>query len=139
MKKRFIVALASIGFVVMLAIVFIIVYLSISGPREANFNRYNIQTIAYVDTIRQEQVRKGGDWRLILSYTINDESYFIDVSIRSRTPLPRGTPVPIRYSQNNPQRAVVHLDYPIAVNDSIEVYFTRYRHGGIHYVLRRIE
>ena len=131
--------LAGIGLVGLIAIPTIIIYGTISGPRTANFNRYNVQTVAYVDTIRRQQARSIGDWRLILSYTVDDEPHFIDVSIRSRVPLPKGTPVRIRYSQNNPRRAVVHLDYPIAVNDSIEIYFTRYRLGGIHYVLRRIE
>ena len=129
--------LISVGALGLIAIPIIIIVGTISGPREANFNRYNVQTIAYVDTIRHQQARKTGSWRLILSYSIGDESYIQDVSIRSNTPLPKGTPVPIRYSQNNPNRAVVHLDYPVPLNDSIEIYFTRYRLGGIHYILRR--
>ena len=125
--------LAGIGLVGLIAIPTIIIFLTISGPREANFNRYNVQTIAYVDTISWRQ----GQWSLIFSYTVENNIYIGNRQIRSKAPLPKGTPVRIRYSQNNPRRAVIHLDYPIAVNDSIEIYFTRYRLGGIHYVLRR--
>jgi hypothetical protein len=127
--------LAGLGFILMLAIPTIIISLTIRGPREANFNRYNIQTIAYVDTISWRQ----GRWSLIFSYTVENNIHIGNQQIRSRTPLPKGTPVRIRYSQTNPHRAVVHLDYPIQVNDSIELYFTRYRLGGIHYILRRRE
>ena len=144
MKKAIRFIIISICTLICLAIPTIIIYLTISGPREANFNRYNVQTIAYVDTIRQggqgRQGRHSSDrWTHTLSYIVGGESYSRPIEIRSRTPLPKGTLVPIRYSQNNPTRVVVHLHYPIPLNDSIELYFTRHRLGGIHYILRRRE
>ena len=134
--------LISVGALGLIAIPIIIIVGTISGPREANFNRYNVQTIAYVDAIRQGGQSRGNRhssnwWTHTLSYIVEGESYIRPITIRSNTPLPKGTPVPIRYSQNNPTRVVLHLDYPVQLNDSIEIYFTRYRLGGIHYTLRR--
>ena len=100
---------------------------------------YNGLTVAYVDTIRQGTPggRGGVGWTLVLSYMVENESYIRPVAIRTSAPLPKGTPVPIRYQQRNPGRNVAfHVNYPVPINDSIEIYFTR-RPSGIHYVLRR--
>jgi len=93
-----------------------------------------MQTVAFVDTIIQHKAQ----WNIRFSYVVDNESYNI-TSFRnsSNRVLPKGTPIPIRYQKGRPNNSVIDKDYPIPMNDSIEIFFT-YRAGkGVHHVLRK--
>ena len=100
--------------------------------RNINTDKYSMQTVAFVDTVIQNKMR----WDVHFSYVVDNESYNI-IFTRSRIPLPKGTPTPIRYQKSNPNNSVIDKDFPIPINDSVEIYYT-YRVGkGVHYVLRK--
>lgn len=109
------------------------VFVFYSCSKKINTDKYDVETIAYVDTIQYQH-----GMNILFKYYVNSIDYDIRIKFKGDLLLPKHYPLPVRYSSKKPSKSKILFDYPIPINDSVEINYIS-KTGYSDYKLKKIK
>lgn len=111
--------------------VIILQCLSISCVKEVE--KYDSLTIARVDTIKifKDQME------VVYKYTYNHRIFLAKIDMNLENMIPKNFPVYVRFSSNFPEKYLLLLKLPVALNDSLNVSYIQNSTGSWTYKIKR--
>ncbi|MGB4415917.1 MAG: hypothetical protein WBI53_13655 [Paludibacter sp.] len=120
-------------FTIILVLTTILCLTIISCHQQIDVNKYDVVTIAKVDTF----VYNKSGMRVIFNYFVENKKYSAYLTMSPEKMIPKGFPIYIRYSSTNQTNYKILIDSSAVIYDSLQVRYMHKTVGGFTYKIEK--